>query len=48
MGLWKKAKGMAEHAPPERNRYVDFLRALRTQATLGVLEATLLRRFFHT
>ena len=25
--LWGKARAMAEKAPPERNRYVDFLRA---------------------
>lgn len=28
MGMWKKAAEMAGKAPPERNRYVDFLRAL--------------------
>ena len=27
-GLWQTARYMAEHTPTERNRYVDFLRAL--------------------
>ncbi|EDL50130.1 acyltransferase [Erythrobacter sp. SD-21] len=34
MGLWSKAKGLAEQAPPERNRYVDFLRALSILAVV--------------
>ena len=33
-GLWAKAKAMAEKAPPERNRYVDFLRALSILAVV--------------
>lgn len=33
-GLWGKAKAMAEKAPPERNRYVDFLRALSILAVV--------------
>jgi len=28
MGIWAQAKNMAEQTPPERNRYVDFLRAI--------------------
>lgn len=28
MSLWAKARELAEQAPPERNRWVDFLRAL--------------------
>ena len=28
MGLWTTARSLAEQTPPERNRYVDFLRAL--------------------
>ncbi len=28
MGIWALAKNMAEQTPPERNRYVDFLRAV--------------------
>ncbi|QZD92914.1 acyltransferase [Qipengyuania xiapuensis] len=34
MGLWNKAKSLAEQAPPERNRYVDFLRALSILAVV--------------
>lgn len=32
--LWSRARGMAEKAPPERNRYVDFLRALSILAVV--------------
>ena len=32
--LWAKAKAMAEKAPPERNRYVDFLRAMSILAVV--------------
>ncbi len=28
MGIWSQARKMAEMTPPERNRYVDFLRAV--------------------
>ncbi len=28
MGIWSQAKALAERTPPERNRYVDFLRAV--------------------
>ena len=28
MNIWTKARSLAEKTPPERNRYVDFLRAL--------------------
>jgi peptidoglycan/LPS O-acetylase OafA/YrhL len=28
MGIWAQAKSMAAQTPPERNRYVDFLRAV--------------------
>ncbi len=28
MGIWSRAREMAELTPPERNRYVDFLRAV--------------------
>jgi peptidoglycan/LPS O-acetylase OafA/YrhL len=28
MGIWSRAREMAEQTPPERNRYVDFLRAV--------------------
>jgi peptidoglycan/LPS O-acetylase OafA/YrhL len=28
MGLWSQARTLAEQTPPNRNRYVDFLRAL--------------------
>lgn len=28
MGIWSQAREMAEVTPPERNRYVDFLRAV--------------------
>ncbi|MXO48325.1 acyltransferase family protein [Erythrobacter vulgaris] len=34
MALWSKAKSMAEQTPPERNRYVDFLRALSILAVV--------------
>lgn len=34
MGLWAKARSLAEQAPPERNRYVDFLRALSILAVV--------------
>ncbi|MFZ1742227.1 MAG: acyltransferase [Pontixanthobacter sp.] len=33
-GLWSKARAMAEQAPPERNRYVDFLRAFSILAVV--------------
>jgi len=33
-GLWAKARSMAEQAPPERNRWVDFLRALSIMAVV--------------
>ncbi|MFK4004198.1 acyltransferase [Qipengyuania sp. NPDC077563] len=32
--MWNKAKALAEQAPPERNRYVDFLRALSILAVV--------------
>ena len=32
--LWSRALDMAEQAPPERNRYVDFLRALSILAVV--------------
>jgi fucose 4-O-acetylase-like acetyltransferase len=32
--LWSRARSMAEKAPPERNRYVDFLRALSILAVV--------------
>ncbi len=32
--LWSRAQAMAEKAPPERNRYVDFLRALSILAVV--------------
>ena len=32
--LWTRAAGMAAKAPPERNRYVDFLRALSIMAVV--------------
>lgn len=28
MGLWSRARELAERTPPDRNRYVDFLRAV--------------------
>ena len=34
MGMWSKAAEMAAKAPPERNRYVDFLRALSIMAVV--------------
>jgi fucose 4-O-acetylase-like acetyltransferase len=34
MGIWAKAAEMAGKAPPERNRYVDFLRALSILAVV--------------
>ena len=33
-GLWGRARMMAEQTPPERNRYVDFLRALSILAVV--------------
>ncbi|NMW32937.1 acyltransferase [Altererythrobacter sp. RZ02] len=33
-GIWGRARAMAEMAPPERNRYVDFLRALSILAVV--------------
>jgi len=33
-GLWGRARAMAEQTPPERNRYVDFLRALSIVAVV--------------
>jgi peptidoglycan/LPS O-acetylase OafA/YrhL len=33
--MWSQAKKLAEQAPPERNRYVDFLRALSILAVVG-------------
>lgn len=32
--LWNRARKLAEQAPPERNRYVDFLRALSILAVV--------------
>jgi peptidoglycan/LPS O-acetylase OafA/YrhL len=32
--MWARARHMAEQAPPERNRYVDFLRALSILAVV--------------
>jgi peptidoglycan/LPS O-acetylase OafA/YrhL len=32
--MWSSAKAMAAKAPPERNRYVDFLRALSILAVV--------------
>ncbi|GAB5350581.1 acyltransferase family protein [Qipengyuania sp. 483] len=32
--MWNKAKSLAKQAPPERNRYVDFLRALSILAVV--------------
>ena len=34
MSLWSKAREMADMAPPERNRWVDFLRALSILAVV--------------
>ncbi len=34
MGMWSKAAEMAGKAPPERNRYVDFLRAMSILAVV--------------
>ena len=34
MGMWSKAAEMAAKAPPTRNRYVDFLRALSIMAVV--------------
>jgi len=34
MGLWAKAQTMAAKAPPDRNRYVDFLRAFSILAVV--------------
>ncbi|WP_379550921.1 acyltransferase family protein [Qipengyuania sp. DGS5-3] len=33
-GMWKKARDLASQAPPERNRWVDFLRALSILAVV--------------
>jgi peptidoglycan/LPS O-acetylase OafA/YrhL len=33
--MWSQARKLAEQAPPERNRYVDFLRALSILAVVG-------------
>jgi fucose 4-O-acetylase-like acetyltransferase len=33
--MWTQAKKLAEQAPPERNRYVDFLRALSILAVVS-------------
>lgn len=33
-GIWAKTKALAEKAPPERNRWVDFLRALSILAVV--------------
>ena len=32
--LWRRARDIAQKAPPERNRYVDFLRALSILAVV--------------
>ena len=32
--MWAKAREMAQMAPPERNRWVDFLRALSILAVV--------------
>ena len=32
--LWSRARDMATQAPPERNRYVDFLRAFSILAVV--------------
>ncbi len=34
LAMWNKAKAMAEQAPPERNRWVDFLRAFSILAVV--------------
>ena len=34
MGMWSKARELAQMAPPERNRWVDFLRALSIMAVV--------------
>jgi len=34
MGMWSKARELAQMAPPERNRWVDFLRALSILAVV--------------
>lgn len=34
MGMWAKARELAQQAPPERNRWVDFLRALSIMAVV--------------
>ena len=34
MGMWSKARELAEMAPPERNRWVDFLRAISILAVV--------------
>ena len=40
-GLWSRARAMAEQTPPERNRYVDFLRALSIMVALPFVGAAL-------
>ena len=40
-GLWGRARAMAEQTPPERNRYVDFLRALSIMVALPFVGAAL-------
>ena len=34
MGMWSKARELAEMAPPQRNRWVDFLRAVSIMAVV--------------
>ena len=34
MGIWSTARSLAEQTPPERNRYVDFLRAVSILAVI--------------
>ncbi|KPF64578.1 hypothetical protein IP79_05135 [Porphyrobacter sp. AAP60] len=34
MQMWSKARGLAEQTPPERNRWVDFLRAVSIMAVV--------------
>lgn len=34
MGMWTKARELAQMAPPERNRWVDFLRAVSIMAVV--------------
>ena len=40
---WARARGMAKQTPPQRNRYVDFLRALSILAVATGAEAMQLR-----